>query len=302
MYTIPGFKLSTARDAAAVLPELPCLCQLAVDATAKQQAASVSNKDPAAISTLQPDKPAVPVAGGLTAAVSLATAADRGVASQCQQTPGGNTAAADAATVEASPLPPVGPSVTLQQVPSAGAAASPGSCLRLYQVLAPRLVDRAHLFGNRLSLKDGFRCHDLPYFCAPAAANRPTLDADLQQPMLVSEARRLTNSGSSTALQNGRKPASVFNAASAASAPGQAASWTGYLSILWQGRSQRGQQQQQQASLLGPQLSMRSQRRCSGGDGDGSLAPLPVLTPARPVTLDDAVTFVFCSVVIPRVK
>jgi hypothetical protein len=49
-------------------------------------------------------------------------------------------------------------------------------CVRLYQVLAPKCVARALLFGNNLALKRGARCHDLPYFCAPAAASRSLLD------------------------------------------------------------------------------------------------------------------------------
>lgn len=49
-------------------------------------------------------------------------------------------------------------------------------CVRLYQVLAPKCVARALLFGNSLALKRGARCHDLPYFSAPGAASRSLLD------------------------------------------------------------------------------------------------------------------------------
>ncbi len=41
------------------------------------------------------------------------------------------------------------------------------SALRVYQVLPPALCARAHVFGNKMALKAGSRCLDLPYFDAP---------------------------------------------------------------------------------------------------------------------------------------
>ncbi|GBF96164.1 inactive leucine-rich repeat receptor kinase-like [Raphidocelis subcapitata] len=55
---------------------------------------------------------------------------------------------------------------------AAAAAAAP---LRVYQLLAPSLCARAHVFANRVSLPIGARCLDLPYFDAP-----DTLHADLR--------------------------------------------------------------------------------------------------------------------------
>lgn len=37
----------------------------------------------------------------------------------------------------------------------------------LAQILPPRMVGRAKVFGNKLALKDDIRCTDTPYFDAP---------------------------------------------------------------------------------------------------------------------------------------
>lgn len=49
------------------------------------------------------------------------------------------------------------------------------SLVHLYQVLPPSLLQRARVFGNKLVFPEGSLCHDLPYFCAPAAAVMPLL-------------------------------------------------------------------------------------------------------------------------------
>jgi hypothetical protein len=79
--------------------------------------------------------------------------------------PGFDAAAADGGGVDgASGLLP-----TLRE-PGAGGAAPPRRApLRVYQVLAPALCARAHVFGNRMALKPGAACLDLPYFDAPGA-------------------------------------------------------------------------------------------------------------------------------------
>lgn len=100
---------------------------------------------------LLPELPAAAAAGAAQAQQGVSTAA-----------PMGGTAVAAAATV-------------MKQGDVSQHKAADG-CVRLYQVLAPKCVPRALLFGNNLSLKQGARCHDLPYFCAPAAASRSLLD------------------------------------------------------------------------------------------------------------------------------
>lgn len=49
------------------------------------------------------------------------------------------------------------------------AANTPPLPLRVYQVLHPALVGRAHVFGNQLQLQDEVAVVDLPYFDAPGA-------------------------------------------------------------------------------------------------------------------------------------
>ena len=44
-----------------------------------------------------------------------------------------------------------------------------GERLRVWQILAPPLAPRAPVFANRLALKAGWMCTDLPYFLAPGA-------------------------------------------------------------------------------------------------------------------------------------
>lgn len=39
--------------------------------------------------------------------------------------------------------------------------------VRLVQILSPSLVGRAHVWGNKLSLKSSWVCTDAPYFEAP---------------------------------------------------------------------------------------------------------------------------------------
>ena len=39
--------------------------------------------------------------------------------------------------------------------------------LRLYQILSPALAGRAWVWGNKMSLKEDWRCTDMPYFDAP---------------------------------------------------------------------------------------------------------------------------------------
>jgi hypothetical protein len=63
---------------------------------------------------------------------------------------------------------------------SQGPAAAAG-CLRLYQILAPRLLERAHLYGNKLQLKPGSTLHDLPFFAAPGTTSASLIDQLLQQ-------------------------------------------------------------------------------------------------------------------------
>lgn len=86
-------------------------------------------------------------------------------------------AAAAAAAVAAAGAAPAGAS---RRSDGAAAAASPraggapaaaaASSIRVYQLLAPALVARAHVFGNRMALKPGATCLDLPYFDAPGGA------------------------------------------------------------------------------------------------------------------------------------
>jgi hypothetical protein len=121
------------------------------------QAASANAKQQAAASA------AVGAAVGATVGAAAAGAA---VGSAAQSAPPGTTAACVTGTTAATSI-----------------AAKQRRCgsLRLYQVLAPKLVERAHLFGNKLALGDGTTCHDLPFFCAPAAASTATLDPLRQQ-------------------------------------------------------------------------------------------------------------------------
>jgi hypothetical protein len=102
--------------------------------------------------------------------------------------PAPTTTAAAAATGDADSTSPEKGTTAAQQggkAAAAGAGAQLGAnragaavtgCVRLYQVLAPKCVARALLFGNSLALKRGARCHDLPYFSAPGAASRSLLD------------------------------------------------------------------------------------------------------------------------------
>lgn len=53
--------------------------------------------------------------------------------------------------------------------PAEGAQVMP-STLRVYQILAPSLCARAHVFGNKMALKSGATCCDLPYFDAPGGS------------------------------------------------------------------------------------------------------------------------------------
>eukprot|EP00775_Hariotina_reticulata_P007035 gene7035-7249_t len=62
---------------------------------------------------------------------------------------------------------------------SASAATAPAvgdlmGCLRFYQILPPKLMERAHIFGNKLTLREGSRCHDLPYFSLPRSGDAAT--------------------------------------------------------------------------------------------------------------------------------
>jgi hypothetical protein len=45
-----------------------------------------------------------------------------------------------------------------------------GQIMRIYQVLAPSLVARGHIFGSKVSLKEEWVCVDEPYFNAPGKA------------------------------------------------------------------------------------------------------------------------------------
>lgn len=58
---------------------------------------------------------------------------------------------------------------TSASVVSTGRRAQGTCCgqVRLYQLLAPELVGRAVLFGNKLAVCDTWRCLDPPYFAAP---------------------------------------------------------------------------------------------------------------------------------------
>lgn len=106
-----------------------------------------------------------------TAAAAAAAAGDTGgappdkgaaAAHQAARTAAGSTAGAAGAQPDRTGAGRAGAAVT--------------GCVRLYQVLAPKCVARALLFGNSLALKRGARCHDLPYFSAPGAASRSLLD------------------------------------------------------------------------------------------------------------------------------
>lgn len=280
MYTIPGFKLSTASDASVVLPDLPCWPLMATDTVAPGPATLATVKDPAvggASCFQQPGEPTAVVASAVSN-----TAASSNLSQPQQNAP----VASDPTTGGV-----VVPTVTLRKLPSNNAAASQGACLRLYQVLAPKLADRAHLFGNKLSLKEGSRCHDLPYFCSPAAANRPTLDADLQQWHSSFDGRRISNSGSDVSAFTGNAHTTMPAAFSIA---GPSAGLGVTISGRWPGRSQQAQPQHTGGPL--PVMQDRS------GDGGAPVNAAPALAPAGGVAQDDAVTFVFCSVVVPRLK
>jgi hypothetical protein len=47
---------------------------------------------------------------------------------------------------------------------------SGGRRVRLIQVLSPSLVGRAHMWGNKLSVRSTWVCVDAPYFEAPGRA------------------------------------------------------------------------------------------------------------------------------------
>jgi hypothetical protein len=49
----------------------------------------------------------------------------------------------------------------------AGTIINRGSCVRLYQVLAPSLVSRAVLMADTLAIHDDWSCVDPSYFAAP---------------------------------------------------------------------------------------------------------------------------------------
>ncbi|WIA15920.1 hypothetical protein OEZ85_012668 [Tetradesmus obliquus] len=68
-----------------------------------------------------------------------------------------------------------------QEPPAAAPAAAAAGCLRIYQILAPRLLERAHLYGNKLQLKPGSALHDLPFFAAPGTTSASLIDQLLQQ-------------------------------------------------------------------------------------------------------------------------
>jgi len=95
--------------------------------------------------------------------------------------------------------------------------------LRLYQVLAPSLVGRAKVFGNRLALGPGFVCVDAPYFDAPAAWRAPLctilLDGPVGAAMLASDPSALPQgAGAGAGAGSGAGAASAGGAAAAEAA------------------------------------------------------------------------------------
>jgi hypothetical protein len=173
LYSIPGFAASSAADEAGLLPQLPQLPQPPQPSQlpASQPASSAAGE--AGVLTqlpaFQPESRAFTPTGATNAAAA-AKAANSSSSSSLQKIQEGNGSAKQQAAAAA----------TLTGITSGSRQGRCGS-LRLYQVLAPKLVERAHLFGNRLALKDGTTCHDLPFFCAPAAASTATLDPLRQQ-------------------------------------------------------------------------------------------------------------------------
>ena len=51
-----------------------------------------------------------------------------------------------------------------------GPSGTEGRRLRLYQILSPRLIGRAKVFGSKLALKEEWVCIDQPYFNALGGA------------------------------------------------------------------------------------------------------------------------------------
>lgn len=140
LYTVPGFPFSVGNDATGVVPPLPRDPHEGVGSLTRDAA-----HDPA---HAQPHPPPPPAAAPVLPAHASARSSSSGWGLEQISEAGG-----------AAPPPP--PPPLLQQLHQAGAGAVGVSrapdrsgvgkvgCLRLYQVLAPKLIDRAHLFGNR---------------------------------------------------------------------------------------------------------------------------------------------------------
>ncbi|KAF6250976.1 hypothetical protein COO60DRAFT_706093 [Scenedesmus sp. NREL 46B-D3] len=177
LYSIPGFAASSMADDAGLLPQLPQLpapplCSAGSTPTGSSHAAAAAA--------------AAKAAGGNPHAIQHepGNAKQQGAAEAAAGAVSGAAVGAAAGAVVAA-VGPCAPEQSAAGITGARAAApttqSRLGSLRLYQVLSPRLVERAHLFGNKLALRDGTTCHDLPFFCAPAAASVPTLDPLRQQ-------------------------------------------------------------------------------------------------------------------------
>lgn len=289
LYSIPGFASSTAADAAGLLPDLPYA--------------------PAAAATI-PQAAAGPydAPGAASVAVQAATAASgsgtKGSSSSLQKIHEDSATAGTAAgTAAARPAAPVAMGFV------AGAAVRRGGCVRLYQVLAPRLVERAHLFGNRLSFKEGCLCYDLPYFCAPGAASRSTLD-----PLRQQLAASLFVAGQASS-DNRPSGSSSSRAALSSSRNGEVARLSAVQSVS---SSHWWRQRQLQQQRLHPPVSAYSDAASAAivntkavGPSSLQLVSSSALPVPRPVVRassagafdsDSSVTFVFCSVVNPRAR
>lgn len=328
LYSIPGLAVSHPADTAKLLADVPAeavVIAAANAAAATPRAAAAAAAEEQAVAASSGGAGIQPAVVHSTTAAAAAAASASEVHAQRQlhklsQVVEGMPVAAAAAAAES----------------SGGATAAVG-CVRLYQVLAPRLLDRAHLYGNKLVLKSGALLHDLPYFCAPASTSRSLLDQLLLQTPGLGDLWK-HGSGSTKSGVFGTLPTSRVlseqqqlqqpNSAPSAHGGTGAAAASLVRSLLGAGTAQRQQQLQLQHQRSSAAAATAGLATVSGSTVDtlgtpaGNMSRVSPVVPAASsdssslwvaphVPLQKAVgssqahgdadvTFVFCSVSLPN--
>ncbi|EFJ44638.1 hypothetical protein VOLCADRAFT_95039 [Volvox carteri f. nagariensis] len=92
------------------------------------------------------------------------------------------TAAAAAAAAEAAAAAGTGSAPSTPQAAMRRTNGTIVAVIRVFQILSPSLVGRAKVFGNKLALRDEWRCSDDPYLAAPGTLKVPLGPADIVAP------------------------------------------------------------------------------------------------------------------------